>query len=148
MSVSQQITPASVKVGDQIKFKTIHIKDTTIYSGKVVGIADFATARIYGDVAATHLAMSQGLSQHDSSKTLLDVTKQTFLIVKCYDGVTRPFAFEWLITEDDIYGYVSVIEIGAIYSIRLYDVSADEASIAMEFLKSKGYTCKLTKASN
>ena len=148
MPTNEQISPNSVKVGDQIKFTTISIKDTTVYSGKVIGIGDFATARVYGDVASAHLVMEQGMSQIDSSVTLIDVTKQTFLIVKCYDGVVRPFAFEWLKDDMGNYGKVTVIEPGAIYAIKLYDASASDASSALNVLRAKGYVCKLVKSAN
>lgn len=146
MSTNDQISPVSVKVGDQIKFSTINIKDTTVYSGKVIGIGDFATARVYGDVASTHLTMEQGMSQIDSNVTLIDVTNQTYLIVKCHDGVVRPFAYEWLQSETGVYGKVTVITPGAVYNIKLYDASASDAAIALDILRAKGYVCKLVKS--
>ena len=151
MSNSSNIVRAEdVKLGSVIRFKTISLRDTNTYSGTVIGIVDFERARTYGDVAATHLEMSQGASMSDQLKTdgLIDVTQQKFLIVNVSNGEITPFAFQWLKTVAGTFGQVEVIEVGSTYTIRLYNVSTTEASTALNLLKSNGFVCKLIKKTN
>lgn len=131
-------------LGDTIKFKTINSIDVNVYSGKIIGIVDFERARTYGDVAATHLQMEQSASML-GKESLTDITQQQFLIVELSNGTITPYAFEWLQTAGGTYGCVEKIDVGATYTIRLYNVSADDASAALLLLKQNGYVCKLLK---
>lgn len=131
-------------LGDTIRFKTINTFDINVYSGKIIGIVDFERARTYGDVAATHLQMEQSASQLGMDD-LIDVTQQKFLIVTLSNGDITPYAFEWLTDRNGNKGVVEKIEVGYTYTIRLYNVSADEAGQAVNQLKSSGYVCKLLK---
>ena len=130
-------------LGDTIKFKTISPIDANVYSGKIIGIVDFERARVYGDVAAIHQQMEQGVSALDV--TLTDVTQQQFFIVELYNGEVAPYATEWLQSEKNTRGEVEKIAIGATYTIRLYNVSDSNDSRALEILRSNGYVCKLLK---
>ena len=149
-NTSDIVTAEEVKLGDVIRFKTISLRDTNTYSGTVIGIVDFERARTYGDVTATHLEMDQGASMSDQLKEngLDDVTLQNFLIVNVSNGEITPFAFQWLKTVSGEYGQVEVIEVGSTYTIRLYNVNTEEASNALNLLKSSGFVCKLIKKTN
>lgn len=141
-----QVIPSSLKINDYIRFRVISLKDTGIYTGKVVGICNYDTARMYNsDVAALHLLMQQGysMSRSKDADTLLDVRSQTFIVVECMDGVVRPFAYEWLMTVNEVYGYVELIVKGLVYNIRLYDVTQTEAANAATLLRNAGYTLKI-----
>lgn len=142
MSSQSLITPDRVKVGDIIQFKTISLKDVNNYNGRVVGTCDFERARIYGGVAETHLEMAQGASILNYPE-LQDVTQQNFLVVELYDGTTRALAYEWLQSLHNDYGNVELIEAGKNYQIRLYNVSADQATLALSTLRNAGFVCKL-----
>ena len=139
-----------VRLGSVIRFKTISLRDTNTYSGTVIGIVDFERARAYGDVTANHLEMDQGASMSDQLNEvgLGDVTQQKFLIVNVSNGEITPFAFEWLKTVSGEYGQVEEIEVGSTYTIRLYNVTLQEASNALNLLKSSGFVCKLIKKTN
>ena len=141
------IAVSECKLHTVIRFKTISIRDTNVYSGTVIGIVDFERARTYGDVSATHLEMEQGASLNKGSKKLVDVTQQQFLIVDLSNGQVTPFAFEWITTVNGDAEQVEVIDVGATYTIRLYNVTTTEASTALNLLKSNGYVCKLIKRS-
>lgn len=142
------VVPIECAVSDTIKFRTINLNDNTIYTGKIIGIVDFERARVYGDVAAMHLAMEQGLAQIRSNDILIDVTKQKFFIIELSNGEIVPYAFEWLRTATNEYGYVEKVEVGGTYTIRLYNVNASEADIALNILKTNGYVCKLIASTN
>lgn len=154
MTEKKYVTPDVCIVGDTIKFRTINPNDNTIYTGKIIGIVDFERARVYGDVAAMHLAMEQGLEQLRSKNKpnklneLIDVTKQKFFIIERSTGEIVPYAFEWLRTTTNEYGYVEKVEVGGTYTIRLYNVNASEADIALNILKTNGYVCKLIASTN
>ena len=149
-NTSDIIAAEEVKLGSVIRFKTISLRDTNTYSGTIIGIVDFERARTYGDVTATHLEMEQGASMLTELKEdgLVDVTQQKFLIVNLSNGQITPFAFQWLRTIQGDYGQVEVIEVGATYTIRLYNVTTTEASTALNLLKSNGFVCKLIKKSS
>ena len=138
------ISVTKCSLGSTIRFKTINTIDVNVYSGKVIGIVDFERARTYGDVTATHLQMEQSASMLGKDK-LTDVTQQQFLIVELFNGEIVPYAFEWLQTSGGTYECVEEIEVGATYTIRLYNVSSNEAGTALNLLKQNGYVCKLLK---
>ena len=83
------------------------------------------------------------MSRSKDADTLLDVRSQTFIVVECMDGVVRPFAYEWLMTVNEVYGYVELIVKGLVYNIRLYDVTQTEAANAATLLRNAGYTLKI-----
>jgi hypothetical protein len=91
--------------------------------------------------------MEQGASLNKGNKKLVDVTQQQFLIVDLSNGQVTPFAFEWITTVNGDAEQVEVIDVGATYTIRLYNVTTTEASTALNLLKSNGYVCKLIKRS-
>jgi hypothetical protein len=81
------------------------------------------------------------------AKPLLDdIETMRFLIVECYDGVRRPFAFQtdgnnsWFTNNS-----VTIIEIGEEYQIRLYNCSENDASLAIRILREQGIVCKIVK---
>lgn len=131
-------------LGDMIRFKTISTTDINVYSGRVIGIVDFERARTYGDVAATHLQMVQSASI-SNYPDLVDVTQQKFLVVELSNGDVTPYAFEWLMSRNGILREIERIEVGYTYTIRLYNVSSDEAGRALNLLKQNGFVCKLLK---
>jgi hypothetical protein len=140
MANLETISPLSIKVGDTIKFTVIDINDTTLYSGKVVSVCDYDSARAYADVNAIHQAMLAADPMID------DVTLLRFIVVECYDGVRRPYGFQtdgkksWFSNNS-----VEVIETGSEYQIKLYNVSNEEATLAIRILREQGYVCKIVK---
>lgn len=138
MANLSQISPNLVTIGNTIKFTVKDLNDTTVYSGKVVSICDYESARAYADVAAIH----QGMLSADA--TLDDVSNLRFLIVECYDGIRRPFGFEvnskgsWFTGNT-----VELIDEGSNYQIKLYNATANDATLAIRVLRSHGLTCKL-----
>ena len=133
-----QIAPSLVRIGDTIKFTVKDLNDNNVYSGKVVSICDYESARSYADVAAIHQAMLA------ADASLDDVSLMRFLIVECYDGIRRPFGFEIDASGSWFTGNaVDRIDVGKTYKIKLYNASADDASLAIRVLRSHGITCKL-----
>ena len=138
MANLNQISPAMVQIGNTIKFTVKDFNDNTVYSGKVVSICDYESARAYADVAASHQAMLA------ADATLDDVSLMRFLIVECYDGVRRPFGFE--INESGSWfsgNAVELIDPGKSYKIKLYNATSEDATLAIRVLRAHGITCKL-----
>ena len=135
----EQHNPRSVKIGDIIKFQTVDPNDTVLYSGTVVAVTDYLSARAYADVAATHQAMLQGNSLLNP-----DISLYRFIIVECYDGIRRPFAYEIDGTESWFkYNTVEIIEVGKNWRVKLFNASSEDAAMAVRILREQGYVCKL-----
>lgn len=132
--------PTSIKIGDTVQFSVIDINDTTLYSGKVVAITDYQSARAYSDVMVTHQAMLNVDPDID------DVELLRFLIVECYDGVRRPFGFQpyggksWFLNNN-----LTVIEEGQEFKIKLYNCSETDATLAIRILREQGISCKIVE---
>lgn len=143
-NLNESVSPAEVKVGSHVKFRVVSMKDFTVYTGTVIGVGTYTYARTFDtDIASAHLTMSQGASQRGLG-SLLDIKSQKFLIVECMDKVIRPFAFEWIMDVNEIHNKMNIVSEGVTYNIRLYDVSSEEVTSAIQLLRDKGYTCKLT----
>lgn len=142
--MAEQVLASNCTVGSLIKFKTISNVDSSVYTGTVIGICDYPRARVYGDVAATHLSMEQGQALLGIDP-LVDVTEQQFLIVQLATGDIVPYATEWLTTTTGTHGYVELVDVGGTFIIKLYNVSSSDAATAVNVLKDAGYVCKLVK---
>lgn len=130
--------PSECAIGNYIKFAVISNLDNNIYSGRIVSICDYDTARIYSDVAATHQEMLQSGIEFD-----IDITQMRFIIVQCYDDVRRAFAFDpngqsWF------YGNrVKLIDPGSTYFIKVFNSTKDDVLAAVTLLRDRGYVCKI-----
>ena len=129
-----------ISIGDEIQFTIKDYNDNVKYAGKVVAICDYQTARSFEDVVAKHQAI---LAADPALPT--DVSEYRFLVVECFDGVRRPFAFypatgaSWF-TGDA----VDLIEPNETYVITITGSNAEQASIALRILKLHGYSCSLS----
>ena len=129
-----------VAIGDTIKFTVKDYNDNVTYAGTVVAICDDVTARSFEDIVARHQSMLAADGSLD-----VDITKYRFIIVDCYDGVRRPFAYHpvsgksWF-TEDK----VEVLVPDGTYTITLNGVNSVQANIALRILKEQGYSCSLS----
>ncbi len=138
MSNLGQNNPINVSVGDTIQFSVKDLNDTSMYSGTVVSICDYTSARAYSDVAATHQAMLA------ADATLPDVELMRFIVVECYDGVRRPYAYasdgtnSWFTNNQ-----VEISDVGAEYSIKIYNCQLSDANLAIRVLREQGIVCKL-----
>jgi len=134
-----QMALSKVGIGDEINFTVKDYNDTIKYSGRVVAICDYQTARSFEDVVARHQAMLAADSHLNK-----DISVYRFLIVEGYDGIRRPFAFDpstgvsWF-TNDE----VEVIDPVEVYCIVITGVNAQGANIALRILKEQGYSCNL-----
>ncbi|MBR1987480.1 MAG: hypothetical protein IKA36_00420 [Clostridia bacterium] len=132
--------PSLVKIGDTIKYTLKDLNDTTVYSGRVVAICDYESARAYADILAIHQAMLAADIQ------LGDITTFRFLIVEGNDGVRRPVGYEiggdnsWFTNNS-----VEIIDVGTEYTIKLFNASASDASLAIRVPNEQGFSCKLVK---
>ena len=133
-----KISPNLVQIGNMIKFTVKDLNDNNAYTGKVVSICDYESARSYADVAAIHQSMLA------ADGTLDDVELLRFLIVECYDGVRRPFGFEasgagsWFTNNA-----VELVDEGKSYNIKLFNTSEDVATFAIRLLRNHGIACKI-----
>ena len=123
------------KVGDVIKFRVINPHDLNVYQGTVFAVCNYPVARQYGDVVAIHQTMLQANSE------LAEVTQQKFLIVELNDTTRRPFAFEWIDTG------VEYLDQEGNYCLFLYNVSAEQAAMALNLIKEQDISCKISKLS-
>lgn len=131
-------SPSTVKIGDTVKYTVKDLNDTVVYSGKVVAICDYESAKAYADVLAIHQAMLA------ADGTLGDITTFRFLIIEGYDKVRRPVGYEiggrnsWFTGNE-----LDIIDVGKEYTIRLFNVSLDDATLAIRVLHEQGFSCKL-----
>ena len=136
-NLSQQ-SPNAVKIGDTIRYTVKDLNDTVVYTGKVVAICDYESAKAYADVLAIHQAMLA------ADGTLGDITTFRFLIIEGYDKVRRPVGFEiggrnsWFTGNE-----LDIIDVGTEYTIRLFNASLDDATLAIRVLHEQGFSCKL-----
>lgn len=132
--------PIVVKIGDQVKFTVKDINDTTQYLGKVVAIVDYQSAKAYSDIDVIHQAMLQNDATLDNPELM------RYLVIECYDGVRRPFAFQpdgknsWFNNNT-----LEIVELGGEYKIKLYNSSETDATLAIRILREHGFTCQLLK---
>lgn len=133
-----QKSPTLVKIGDTIRYTLKDLNDTIVYSGKVVALCDYESAKAYADVIATHQAMLA------ADSTIDDVDTLRFLIVECYDGVRRPVGYQadgknsWFTGNQ-----LEIIEVGREFTIRLYNTSSSDAAMAIRILREQGFSCKI-----
>lgn len=129
-----------VGIGDSLVFTSKDYNDNVKYSGTVVAICDYETARAFEDVVAKH----QSILLADSTMSS-DVSEFRFLIVECYDGVRRPFAFDPVTGKSWFTGdAVEVIEPTDTYIITITGSNSEQASVALRILKQHGYSCSLS----
>lgn len=132
--------PTVAKIGDTIQYTLKDPNDTLVYSGRVVSICDYESARAYADILALHQAMTAG----DSS--LGDVDTFRFLIVEGNDGVRRPVGYE--IGGDNSWftgNSIAIIDLGQDYTIKIFNASATDAALAVRILNEQGFSCKIVK---
>ena len=128
-------------MGDSVKFTTKDYNDNVQYSGTVVAICDYETARAFEDVMARHQAMRSTITGSNLEE---DIKEYRFFIVECVDGKRRPFAFHpssgnsWFENDE-----VEVIEPTQTFNITLAGCSMNAANIAIRILKEHGYNCSL-----
>ena len=138
MANLEQHAPASVKIGDTVRYTLKDLNDTVVYSGRVVAICDYESARAYADVVAMHQAMLA------ADTTLGDITSYRFFIVEGYDKVRRPVGFEIGTTKSWLSGdTLEIIDVGTTYTIKLFNASLEDATMAIRVLHEQGFSCKL-----
>lgn len=131
-------SPSTVKIGDTVRYTLKDLNDTVVYSGRVVAICDYESAKVYADVIAIHQAMLA------ADGTLGDITQYRFFIVEGYDKVRRPVGFEIGTNKSWVSGdALEIIDIGTNYTIRLFNASLDDATLAIRVLQEQGFSCKL-----
>ena len=136
MSNSIKKHPSLCSIGDVIKFVILSPYDTTTYSGEVTAIADFDRARPYGDILATYSAISKGAAL--IQKELIDPKLDTYLVVRCTDGIVRAIGYQWI--EDEL---VELTSTTATQDIRLFHVTPEKAAQAISILRNSGFICKV-----
>ncbi len=138
MSNLGQTNPINLNVGDVIQYTVKDLNDTNMYSGTVVSICDYTSARVYSDIAATNQSMLA------ADPDLLDVELMRYVVVECHDDVRRPYGFSpdgtnsWFTNNQ-----VSISEEGAEHSIKIYNCTEADANLAIRVLREQGITCKL-----
>lgn len=129
--------PIECVIGDVVQFRVVSLVDNILYQGRIVGIGDYHTARIYTDVAATHQEMLQ------ANSNLIEPDNMRYLIIECNDSVRRAFGFDpqgdsWFHNNE-----LTIIEHSQMYYIKLYNTTSAKASLAIRLLKEQGYVCRL-----
>ena len=141
MADLNQQNPNQAKIGDTVRYTLVDLTDTTVYSGKVVAVCDYESAKAYADVIAAHQSMLTGRTELSS-----DISVFRFLIVECYDGVRRPVGFipggdinvSWCDTFE-------IIEEGGVFFIQLFNANATDAALAIRVLREQGFSCKIVQ---
>lgn len=141
MANISQAALSQITIGDQIQFTSKDYNDNVKYAGKVVAICDYETARSFEDVVAKHQAILAADPSLD-----IDIAIYRFLIVECFDGVRRPFAFDPVTGGSWFSGdAVDLIEPNDTFTITITGSNAEQANIALRILKQHGYSCSLAK---
>lgn len=129
-----------VQIGNTIRYTLKDLNDTVVYSGQVVAICDYESARAYADVHAIHQAMLA------ADNSLDDITTYRFLIVQDSDGVRRPVGYEIRSKKSwTTYDTVEIIDVGKTFVIKLFNANAEDATHAINALRELGLSCKITE---
>ena len=138
MSNLSKVSPLQVKIGDTVRYELVSENDTNQYTGTVVAICDYQSARSYADVAALHQEMVA------VNPKLVDCDLLRYIVVECYDGIRRPVGYDpdgstsWFKSNQ-----LEIIAIGQEFSIKLYNVNSTDANLAVRILRENGFTCKV-----
>jgi len=79
----------NLQINIEVEFKLNSLTDKQTYRGKIIGIGGFDIASVYNDVVAPHNNMESDVARQEPAAL-------TYLIIKCTDGMIRPFATAWI----------------------------------------------------
>lgn len=128
----------SIKVGDEIRFKTISPHDNVVWSGKVTAICGYAIARNFYDVD-TYYA---DVKKYDN--TVVDKEAAEYLIVqvKLSDSATSMVAFakDWI----DISTLEHIVT-NDYYDIRIYNIDSSKVNDILNYIQTlhAGYVAEI-----
>lgn len=130
MTTTLNSVPLQVNIN--VKFRLHSLVDSQTWRGQILGICGYDIARIHEDVDATNNNM-------DTSVAKKNPISMTYLLVKCTDGVVRPFSTDWIIESsfnrtDDV----------SDASIIIHNVSTVEAATLITYIRNLGYTVTTT----
>jgi len=78
-----------LQINIEVTFQLNSLTDKQSYRGRIIGIGGYDIAAIYNDVVAPHNNM-------EASVAKMEPAALTYLIIKCDDGMIRPFATAWI----------------------------------------------------
>lgn len=78
-----------LQINIEVTFKLNSLTDKQTYRGRIIGIGGYDIACVYHDVVAPHNNMESHVAQ-------MEPAALTYLILKCDDGMIRPFATAWI----------------------------------------------------
>lgn len=78
-----------LRINMEVNFRLNSLTDAQTYRGTIIGIGGFDIASVYNDVVVVHNNMESSIARQEPASL-------TYLIIKCTDGVVRPFATTWI----------------------------------------------------
>lgn len=133
--MSQTISIDDIKVGHNIRFKSINPHDNTVWNGIVTAICNYKTAKAFSDVDAYYADIRRVnpsfATKEELRYLILDVTENNDT------SVTRVFALEWMDPDT-----LKLINIEDTYrDIRIYNISEQEITNMLSYIAQQGFTC-------
>lgn len=126
--MTSTLNNVSLQVNINVKFRLHSLVDAQTWHGQILGIVGYDVARIHEDVDATNNNMETNVAKKNP-------ISMTYLLVKCTDGVIRPFSTDWIV-ESSFNRTDNVSDA----SIVIHNVSAVEAATLITYIRNLGYT--------
>lgn len=110
-----------------VSFKLDSMTDKQTWRGRIIGVVGYDVANQYEEIYAAHNNMVPAVAK-------LEASSLTYILVKCADGVIRPFATDWII-EKTFQRTDNVADA----SIVIHNVSDSELVNIITYIRSLGF---------
>ena len=117
-----------LQVNISVKFRLHSLTDAQMWYGQILGIVGYDVARLHSDVDATNNNMETSVAKKNP-------VSMTFLLVKCTDGVIRPFSTDWIV-ESSFLRTDNVSDVQLI----IHNISETEAAAVTTYIRNLGFT--------
>jgi len=134
------MNPATIQVGQTVKFTCDHPTDVSTYQGRVIGISNYSIVKMLEtDLVPYHAEVAK---RRPSIKPITELSFITLEYVQnsLVHRVSR--AIEWIQESS-----VVLLESGHKFDIRIYDRNSSEATTIIQLLESHGYIASLVESS-
>lgn len=125
----------SLKIGNQISFKTHHPQDNTTWEGIITGFGNYDLAKSYSDLVPYYQSIKKIIP------TMKPIDQLTYLFLTYQQNgksTASIFAKDWIIDSS-----LKLITLDEQFDIRIYGVPLSEAATIIDLLNSHGYSCNL-----
>lgn len=117
-----------LQVNISVKFRLHSMTDAQTWHGQILGIVGYDVARLHEDVDATNNNMETNIAKKNP-------VSMTFLLVKCDDGMIRPFSTDWIVESS----FVRTDNVSDT-TVIIHNISETEAATLITYIRNLGYT--------